>query len=251
MYSDRLAVAIQTNGKILREFGDTVFVPFGTEYSILIKNLNSVRCAVTISIDGDDVMSGGRFIVPANSSINIERFITSGNLSAGNRFKFIERTANVSAHRGGDRVDDGLIRIEYEFETVRPAPSIRRQPTWNEPTWNQLGNRLIDTAIDHIPTTWCNSPAHVDNYASVTYRSAATGITTKGSVSNQRFVDAAPIHTDGKPLSMVIRLRGETENSQVLEPITVKQKPKCTGCGRTNKSSSKFCAECGTSLIII
>ena len=40
MYHKKLVASIRTNGKILREFKDTVYLPFGSEYSILLKNLN-------------------------------------------------------------------------------------------------------------------------------------------------------------------------------------------------------------------
>jgi hypothetical protein len=52
MYSNKLVASIKSNGKILREFNDKVYVPFGTEYSILIKNLNTVRASVNIFVDG-------------------------------------------------------------------------------------------------------------------------------------------------------------------------------------------------------
>ena len=43
MYNNKLVAAIKSNGKVLREFGEEVYIPFGSEYSILIKNLHSVR----------------------------------------------------------------------------------------------------------------------------------------------------------------------------------------------------------------
>ena len=56
MYNNKLAVAIKSAGKVLREFNkDEVYVPFGNEYSIFVKNMNSVRALVKVSIDGVDV----------------------------------------------------------------------------------------------------------------------------------------------------------------------------------------------------
>ena len=121
MYSDKLAIAVKSNGKVLRELGDTVYLPFGTEYTIFIKNMNSVRCLVSIEIDGNDIAEGDSFVIAPNSSIEIERFIKNGNRNAGNRFKFIERSGRVEAHRGGPQVEDGLIRVQFEFERV-PTP---------------------------------------------------------------------------------------------------------------------------------
>src|SRR5574343_489084 len=120
MYSSKLVVAIKHNGRVLREHGDLVRIPFGSEYSIFIKNKNSVRCLVSVEIDGQDATEGIRLIVPANGSVDLERFIKNGNMNAGNRFKFIERTEKIEQHRGIG-AEDGLIRVEYEFER-EPAP---------------------------------------------------------------------------------------------------------------------------------
>ena len=52
MYQSKLVASLKANNKILREFKDTVYVPFASEYSILIKNLNTVRALVNVFIDG-------------------------------------------------------------------------------------------------------------------------------------------------------------------------------------------------------
>ena len=59
MYNSKLVASIKANGKVLREFKDTVYIPFGSEYSILLKNLNTVRALINIYIDGDNVVPGG------------------------------------------------------------------------------------------------------------------------------------------------------------------------------------------------
>jgi hypothetical protein len=73
MYSNKLAVALKSNGKVLREYGDTVYVPFGSEFSILVKNLSTLRVAVSITIDGTDVMDGARLIVDASDEKDLTR----------------------------------------------------------------------------------------------------------------------------------------------------------------------------------
>ena len=95
MYQNKLAVAIKSSGKVLREFEDNVYLPFSTEYSIFIKNKNSVRASVKIEIDGVDVTQGVSLVVNPNDEIELERFIKNGNLNSGNRFKFIERTSAI------------------------------------------------------------------------------------------------------------------------------------------------------------
>lgn len=122
MFSNKLVVAIKNNGKVLREQKDQVFLPFGTEYSIFIKNLNSVRALVKIELDGKSVTDGEDLVVYGNNEIDLERFLKKGNLNQGNRFKFIERIAEVEAARGGIQAEDGLLRVSFQFEKVQPAP---------------------------------------------------------------------------------------------------------------------------------
>ncbi len=129
MYGNKLAAAIKVNGKVLREFKDTVYIPFGSEYTILLKNLHTTRAVVNVYIDGDNAVPGGLVIDPGRE-IDLERWIKNGNLSAGNRFKFIERTETIENGPRGIKLEDGLIRIEHQFEQPRPVINIA-DPFWN------------------------------------------------------------------------------------------------------------------------
>lgn len=116
MYSNQLAVAIKHNGKILRETKDLVHLPFGSEFSVLVKNLNSRRVKFTLSIDGANALDDTEIIVNANSETEIKRFIRNGNMDEGNAFKFIERTQAIEDGPRGIKVDDGVVRVEFWFE---------------------------------------------------------------------------------------------------------------------------------------
>lgn len=138
MYSNKLAVAIKADGKVLREtrgigsdYDDTVKLPFGTEYSVFVRNLNSVRALVRIQIDGTDLTPGMSLIVEPNSTCEIERFVNNGNFESGLKLKFIERTQKIEDGPRGIKVEDGLIRVEYEFER-EPAKIVPQpiQPLW-------------------------------------------------------------------------------------------------------------------------
>jgi hypothetical protein len=145
MYQDKLVTAVKVAGKVLREDKDTVYVPFGSEYSLLIKNKNSLRALVRVEIDGVDATGGTSLILPANGSIDFERFIKDGNFDAGLKFKFIERTKKIEDGPRGIGAEDGLIRIEFEFEQQKPAyvpgpiygspiyRSYTPPPLWNGP----------------------------------------------------------------------------------------------------------------------
>lgn len=128
MYQSKLVASLKANGKILREFKDTVYIPFGSEYSFLIKNLHTQRAVVNIFIDGEEVVEGG-LVVDAGREVDLERYVKNGNLKAGNKFKFIERTGAIEDHRGV-KLEDGLVRIEFQYEAVKPVSMWNNQPVY-------------------------------------------------------------------------------------------------------------------------
>ena len=113
MYNAGLVCVVKVNGKILRENKDEVLLPFDSEYSILIKNLETRKALVKITVDNQDVLDGNSLIISPNSEMELEGFMKG--MIARNRFKFIKKTKQISDFRG-DKIDDGIIRIEYWFE---------------------------------------------------------------------------------------------------------------------------------------
>lgn len=114
----KFIAVITHNGKILRDFKNEdenfqVKLPFGEEYGIRFKNMNTTRVAVSVYVDGQDALDGRRIVVEPNESHNLEGFMKGNTVK--NKFKFIEKTDQISEHRG-DKIDDGMIRIEYQFE---------------------------------------------------------------------------------------------------------------------------------------
>lgn len=223
MYSHNFAAAIKVNNNILREFGDTVYLPFGSEYKILLKNLNTAKAKVTVNIDGQNVTGGG-LIIDSLQTVDLERFIRNGNLLEGNKFKFVERTSKIEDHRG-IKMEDGLITINYEFANIKNF----RHPYLT----NTLYRGLYSTT-------------------SINCSTLETGITVEGSKSDQKFNSAYWEGSNGSSHVLNFRLLGETEdNKKIREPFTVKTKLECKTCGTLNPVKSKFCSECGTSLEIV
>ena len=112
MYKNKFVACITAGGKVLREFDSAVYLPFGTEYEILLQNLSTVRAVAHVYIDGELVTPNG-IVVPASGKLSLERAIKS--LDIGNRFKFIQMTDAIADHRGVTS-EDGLVRIEFDFE---------------------------------------------------------------------------------------------------------------------------------------
>lgn len=310
MFNNKFVVAVKYDNKVLREFKDTVMVPFGSEYTIYLKNLNSVRAQVRITIDGQDVADGDTYIVNANSDFELSRFMKNGNLKSGNRFKFIERTGSVEQHRGVG-VEDGLIRVEFQFEKLLPKTKTEQEllmekldqikkdldrkadksdipypwryypPYWDRPycgspspsplwTTYSSSDSLSGQAVGSAGLNQNNASLDVDLYCAnvsqsnvlrkdiastnvITTASANDiGVTVPGSISEQQFVTVSSFPLEDTVHVMVLKMVGETETGKVVKkPVLVTSKPKCTSCGRVNKSNAKFCQECGTSLEII
>ncbi len=241
MYETKLAAAIKVDGKVLREFKDTVHIPFGSEYTILLKNLNTTRAVVNVFIDGNDMVPGGLVLDPGKE-VDLERSVKNGNLTEGNRFKFIERTGSVEKHRGIG-IEDGLVRIEFQFE--QPARPI----TWNTTQIGGIypqGGIMRGMDVSYSTNATLNSVTASATSATMDSFVNDVGITVPGSHSTQKFSTTYVGALESVKHSMVFKLFGGT----MPKPITVKHKPKCVTCGKQNKATSKFCQECGTALEI-
>jgi hypothetical protein len=300
MFVNRYVGCIKVDGKILREDSGVVTLPFGAEFSILLKNLNSLRATAKVSVDGTDATEGTSLVIPANGSLELERFIRNGNLAAGNRFKFIERTAGIEAHKGIG-AEDGLVRIEFHSE-VQPAihqtvithhqhyDHWHRWRYWPYDPWTLGGGTTYGMNANTVQTSNINSASLTSSSNAAPrprfsasagkgpaakgsplrmrtmklaagkgsprsiVRSAAlndAGITVAGSESSQRFSQGAWFQTETVGHVIVLQLRGAVGGKVVLKPVTVKSKPTCGTCGKTNKPLDKFCGECGASLTVI
>lgn len=283
MYNQKLVASIKSKGKVLREFKDTVYIPFASEYSILLKNLNTVRAVVNVFVDGENAVPGGLVIDPGQS-VDLERWIKNGNLSEGNRFKFIERTSAVENGPRGIKEEDGLIRVEYQFELPRPVinvgnifgsnyfphypPGVRGNDKYvygqNMPaTYNVNGVlRGVDfsqgestktaaaTAINSTLKSMNISTAGADFHEGMTTMDwNEVGITVPGSKSTQSFQHTTVGALDPTIHNIILRIVGDLgHNKPVEQAVTVKHKPKCVTCGKQNKATAKFCTECGTAL---
>lgn len=262
MYNEKMAAAIKSNGKILREFKDKVYLKFGSEYSIFIKNLNTVRALVNVYIDGTNVTPGG-LVVNANSEVDLERSLANNNLNVGNKFKFIERTDDIEQHRG-IKLEDGIVKIEYQFEKIitNPVQIVNQWPFYNPGGTGIIGGNVVTTpliqnaslqnasydALRGIPIS-ANATFSANATSVQTYNDA--GITVPGSKSEQKFINVASFAVDPTKYCMVFNLLGETpDNKPVIKTVTVKHKQKCISCGSQNKAHAKFCNKCGTALEI-
>ena len=226
VYNNKFIVAVKHRGKIMREVDDTVYLPFGSDYTLLLKNQNTVKAVADIRIDGMGVLDGNSIIVEPNSTVELEGFMDDSTVR--NKFRFIEKTRKIYDYRGS-RIDDGTIRVEYRFEKYKPVPNF------------------------YVPTNNHMYPSKLNSSKGCVYGASDlndNGITVKGEQTRQDFVPGIVNTLEDSSSAITILLKGRKSktNKIVKKPITVKTKIKCTTCGTKSKSSSKFCRECGAFL---
>jgi hypothetical protein len=281
MFSKNFVLAVKVNGKILREIEDIVYLPFGAEYTILLKNVSTRKAKVKVSVDGQDVTENVFLVVDPNESLELKRFIKNGNMKAGNAFKFIEKTSQIEEYRG-NKAEDGLITVTYLFERepaalppYNPYSGVRYKTFVDASGGNILRSRGL---ADYSPmggTAYASSSLHSSDYGqlcsagvltttcgdgvgvamnfanNVSYTNTS-GITAPGAPVKQEFHSASDFTTDGVSHSMTLQLKGDTgDKKKVTAAIVVKKVQRCTMCGTNTKQTAKFCHKCGASVEIV
>jgi hypothetical protein len=270
MYSDKFVAVVKCQGKILREMNDVVHLPFGSEYSILLKNLGSRRALVKIEIDGREVTGGG-LIIRGHQEIELERFLDNDDLNKGYKFKFIQKTEEIQDFRG-DKVEDGLIVVEWWFEKepeiqyVFGNTWLKNSPSYTRRRGSGAGDVLYSKGHDTIGsgdtramgssntvfTCSVGSPAASRDVLGFVDESplADEGITVEGSDSHQKFTTGYIDNLELQSHVIVFHLKGQTaETKKINRPLYVDDKIRCKQCGRTWRSSQKYCGGCGARLI--
>lgn len=242
VYKKKFIGAIKVDGKILRENGESVSIPFKSEYSIFMKNQDHRRAMVNIEIDGQNITIDG-LIVNGNGQVDLERFIDTNR-----KFKFIKKSNEIKAYLGESSADSTII-IRYSFEKVKSFQEIFENVTKHyhsprpiyDPHISPFDPNRVWYASNMTPMCSVSSPDIVYN-DSISSGSAIindVGMTVQGSKSNQTFNTVSQFETESEEYVMKFRLIGGKK-------ITVKSKKLCPTCGNKWKSKYEYCPNDGT-----
>jgi hypothetical protein len=269
MYQEKMVVCLKSNdGKIIRDKNGEVKLPFGSEYSILIKNMESRKAKIKIEIDGEDVLDGNSLLINPNDSIELEGFMK--NNVAKNSFRFIEKTSEISDFRG-DKPEDGLIKVSWQWEKIKPITQKfnyeydwlyrPNQITYLYPTWvstpdystincgststvscsNNINTNVLRSSsvgLDNFSVSSCTLDSFNDN-----------GITVKGTQVNQEFQYGYIGELEENIHTIVLKLSGINNiGNKVEKVVCIKDKLQCKTCGKISGSNANFCDRCGTYL---
>lgn len=261
VYNNNFVAVIKCNGKILREVSqENVILPFGAEYSILLKNLDNRRAVAEVSIDGTDVLDGRRLVIDANDDTELKGVMV--NNAVKNAFKFIQKTEKIQDHRG-DKIDDGFIRIKFGFERL-----VSYTTTWTTPTYpkvyrsfysntdikysgcqNDMGTaKGIVGQSEPVACANISSNVTMDSLGPCEAPQAEEGITVPGSELKQDF-NSTHVGTIEDHGVIIIRLKGTDKTyAPVKTPLFVSTKKECPTCGTKSRHGVKFCPDCGTNI---
>lgn len=255
VYNSKLIVVIKNRGKVLREFqGNVVRLPFGSDYSIYLKNKDTMRKAlVKVTVDGQDVLDGSQIIVDQNSATELKGFMKGSTVK--NKFRFIEKTKEISEYRG-NFIEDGLIEVAYRFEEYSDF-------RWDRPInyGRPIDTKFMSSSIprakgicDTTSTFYSSGQELTRNVISSCVNDS--GITVPGAETHQGFVTGNIDTLESITHNIIIHLKGKLvtkknkikAKKRIKRPITVKTKVRCSTCGRRWKSSMKYCGNCSTYL---
>lgn len=237
---------IVVNGNEQRITNNTVRIPFGTEYSIRVRNNTDVRAKFKISIDG--LENHEEFVLGPHETSTIDRFL-NGNLGTGARFKFVQKdSADV---QNPDSPRNGEIQVSFYREWTFEPIIIKRydwpsycRPTYWDPFWTSTCDPIIGSSTSTYSSFCCNSTPIALNNCDV-------GATVEGSQSNQKFIQVDDFQTWVIPTVLTLNLRGLSLEEVVAQKVVTA--PKSTGlkyCGNCGTSyyadkKAKFCTNCG------
>ncbi len=241
MYKNNFVATLSSNNKFFKDEGGCFLIPFDTQYSIFLKNLQRRNASVKISIDGQDVLDGKSIVVFGNSSVTLDGFLKGDMIS--NKFKFIRRSKKIEAYRGINP-EDGLVVITFDFEEEVPeTKKFTYKVTYTQPltppyTWTTFStSNFFPTGGTSTISTHSNSsqPVSSENY----------GITVAGEDIGKPINSFWLAELENKPSTIVLRLIGTDEKNNQKTMYT-REKKICPTCGTKNRNHHAFCFECGT-----
>jgi hypothetical protein len=258
MFKNQIVVLVKKDGQPLRETdGKFIYLPFNSEYSLELKNQSFKRAVASIKIDGTDVLGMDEIILPSYGTVNVERFITNGDLSKGKKFKFVP--LSNSKVQDPASPENGLVEIEVWFEKQPDEIKIWYSPPrpyitypWDSGSWTyshgtnfcgQQTNSIKRQSSAPMSAMYCSANIITDS-VSQNVGVNQVGATVEGERSSQSFSRGYFGQKEYPSTTFKFWLRG------VEQEVTTVDKLYCTSCGKKSRFDYKFCPRCGAPMQI-
>jgi hypothetical protein len=256
MHSNDFVICIIVDGVAQQESkGGIVSIPFGTEYKIRLRNKHNRRAVAKVFVDEENVSKGG-VIVQANDYVDLD-----GPVDSKRNFKFVSSESPQAVDAGKNNQPDdrnGIIRVDWQLEREyrqpekvyidRPVPVPRPWydygPTWGILRTSDMGGNARGMSAGYNAGTARGFAATEEKTSS---KILEEGCTVEGSRSNQSFTTRY-VDLEDSITTLRITLKGYAVEHQTV--ISKGRRMHCSGCGGRNKSSAKFCVNCGSKLSV-
>lgn len=213
MYSNKLIACVKAGGKVLREQGDNVFLPFGSEYTLWFKNEHTRKAQIKVEIDGTDVLFNRALILNPGETTDLKGFVRDMLGNDNRAFKFITKTQEISDFRG-DKIEDGLIKISFQFEkalitkfdVVEHHHHHHHRDVWNYPSYGPYygprwdGNYLVGQAYTSNAGEVKSSDLFNQKFGSTLNNSVTTANATFSATSANAVATSANVSMDSSTL---------------------------------------------------
>jgi hypothetical protein len=219
--------------EIRKDNEPTVYMPFGSEYSIFLKNKTLSRAKFKVKLDGKYVHpENNAFVINANSSFNLERFLLDGDLNKGEKFKFVN-VEGSGEEPGAD--ENGLIEVKINIEKVSRYLSddifgngdhIRccGSKIYNG---NSNPNVMFKSSLNRSYDTNAHDSSSLGFCEMDSVDLSDEGVTVGGSQSTQSFIDIPDFETESEDIILKLRIKPVKE-SKSTDKI-------CIGCDGLKK----------------
>lgn len=241
MHYEQYVVAITNpNGKAYREFESErllngrkskVYLPFDSEYKILIKNNSDRRVKLTVDLDGTSISGMGGLILDAYNTESLERFV-----DVAKKFLFVR--SNDGRVSDPSSSDNGILKIKMEREYAFPS-FLTTTTVWTEPRYiinnfdsmhytsvNALyaSNQPIGVCKSDLAGAAPSCESSQANYSCHISRpdtsirglvgnkqllNEVAGATVEGGDSSQKFETTTWAGTEGAPYEFIFKLLGQ------------------------------------------
>lgn len=253
VYSSRFVMTVLLGGQVQPERPDgVVLVPFGAEYSLRFRNKHDRRAVVRFTIDGEEA-SGGGYVIPARSAVDIRRYF-----HRDAAFRFVDLNSPEAADFGkSDNLAGDKGVIEARFFLERPPVTYQAFP--HDPLYDP--HRVFGASYGGSGGGFLRSrsfsPQHVSEERTSggivlpdQLREAAEGCTMEGGASGQRFTPVSlDLESDYVTLRLVLRGYVGEVPTQTVEATSRAATTHCTRCGaKRGRKTDRFCGQCGQRL---
>lgn len=210
---------------------NTVFLNDKAEYEIELFNPMTIRVLAKIKIDGKYISNTGIVIRPGER-VWLERFIDDNR-----KFKFSTYSVEDTEESRKAIQNNGNISVEFYYEKVnisRPFYQLFTYP-YNE-YYNPISGWWT-TCGDNISSQY--------NFSCTSNSQLKTGITEKGSKSNQKFVSTTGDFESFYNKIIDIKI---LPAPMAPELFNLKFKKHCPKCGKKVKEQWSYCTNCAAKL---